>query len=406
MRKLVILTQIPSWLYDNSRENVTTHRNNVIQEGIFLPHFLNTQTEYQFIPFSNAKSLLGSEHPFAFYFTGTDSLHFNLDAFAILAGTIEQQGCLYLICPNWNKIETVTDYNTLRWNENHAIPCPAFFQHFKTLVEHFDFYVKNTLTLNDLPSAQNRTTFNKLINTNLTEEQQNIFQNLPLASEDIHLITAPRGRGKSTLAGKLAEQIAQEFSVVITARSRSALTNFWKIPDEAQVTFFSPDTLLQKVKEQSISPHQWLFIDEAASLPLPFLHQFCHYFDKIVLTTTTHNYEGTGRGFSLKFLPQLHRKAKHWQLTEPLRWKVNDPLEAFVNTLLLLDEDLSSDLQNVRSYDPHYSSTLMRKKPFIPCSHKHIIKRHRQIYAVCLMVVISNFSEYYIITGYLVAFGR
>lgn len=367
MRKLVILTQIPSWLYDNFRINVTTHRNNVIQEGIFLPHFSNTHTEYQFTPFTNAKGLLGSEHPFAFYFTGTDSLHFNLDAFAILAGTIEQQGCLYLICPDWNKIETVTDYNALRWNENHAIPCPTFFQHFKTLVEHFNFYVKNTLTLNDLLKAQNRTTFYKLTATNLTKEQQNIFQNLPLASEDIHLITAPRGRGKSTLAGKLAEQIAQEYNVVITARSRSALTNFGKISDEAQVTFFPPDTLLQKVKEQSISPHQWLFIDEAASLPLPFLHQFCHYFNKIVLTTTTHNYEGTGRGFSLKFLPQLHRKAKHWQLTEPLRWKVNDPLEAFVNMLLLLDEDLSSDLQNVRSYDPHYSSTLMsldEKKAF------------------------------------------
>ena len=285
MRKLVILTQIPSWLYDNFKKIVTTHRNNVIQEGIFVPHFSNAHTEYQFTPFTNAKGLLGSEHPFAFYFTGTDSLHFNLDAFAILAGTIEQQGCLYLICPNWNKIETVTDYNTLRWNENRSIPCPTFFQHFKTLVEHFDFSVKNTLTQDDLPSGQNRTTFCKLADANLTEEQQHIFQNLPLASESIHLITAPRGRGKSTLSGKLAEQIARGHNVVITARSRSALTNFWKISDEAQVTFFPPDTLLQKVKEQSISPHQWLFIDEAASLPLPFLHQFCHYFDKIVLTT-------------------------------------------------------------------------------------------------------------------------
>ena len=367
MRKLIILTQIPSWLYDNFRESVTTHRNNVIQEGIFLPYFQHTQTEYQFITFSNAKTLLGSEHPFAFYFTGTDSLHFNLDAFAILAGTIEQQGCLYLICPNWNKIETVTDHNALRWNENHAIPCPAFFQHFKTLVEHFDFSVKNTLTQDDLPSGQNRTTFCKLADANLTEEQQHIFQNLPLASESIHLITAPRGRGKSTLSGKLAEQIARGHNVVITARSRSALTNFWKISDEAQVTFFAPDALLQKVEEKSISPHQWLFIDEAASLPLPFLHQFCHYFDKVVLTTTTHNYEGTGRGFSLKFLLQLHRQAKHWQLTQPLRWKTNDPLEAFVNMLLLLDEDLSSTLQKARSHDLHYSSALMRldeKKAF------------------------------------------
>ena len=367
MRKLIILTQIPSWLYDNFRESVTTHRNNVIQEGIFLPYFQHTQTEYQFITFSNAKTLLGSEYPFAFYFTGTDSLYFNLDAFAILAGTIEQQGCLYLICPNWNKIETVTDYNTLRWNENRSIPCPAFFQHFKTLVEHFDFSVKNTLTQDDLPSGQNRTTFCKLADANLTEEQQHIFQNLPLASESIHLITAPRGRGKSTLSGKLAEQIARGHNVVITARSRSALTNFWKISDEAQVTFFAPDALLQKVEEKSISPHQWLFIDEAASLPLPFLHQFCHYFDKVVLTTTTHNYEGTGRGFSLKFLLQLHRQAKHWQLTQPLRWKTNDPLEAFVNMLLLLDEDLSSTLQKARSHDLHYSSALMRldeKKAF------------------------------------------
>lgn len=134
----------------------------------------------------------------------------------------------------------------------------------------------------------------------------------------------------------LATTLAKQHKILITARSQSALPSFWRSA-EIQIPFFAPDNLIEQVKNK-ISPHQWLFIDEAASLPLPMLHQLCHYFDKVVLTTTTQNYEGTGRGFPLKFLPQLTRSNKLWQLTEPLRWAENDPLEQFVNELLLLVE--------------------------------------------------------------------
>ena len=367
MRKLVILTQIPSWLSEQLNKSVTTHRKNILQEGIFLPHEVETQSHWQFIPFSNAKSLLGSEFPTAFYFMGSCPIQFNLEAFAILAGTIQHQGCLYLICPNWEKLETIPDQDTLRWNENHSILCPTFYQHFKDLVYQFGFSIDNRLDTLSITSGQNQANFCKKVETDLTEEQQNIFKNLPLANEDIHLITAPRGRGKSTLAGELATKIAQQNSVVITARSRKALTNFWKLSDNTQMPFFAPDALLQQIEEKNISPNQWLFVDEAASLPLPFLQQFCSYFDKVVLTTTTHNYEGTGRGFSLKLPKQINRQIKHWQLSQPLRWQANDALEDFVNALLLLDEDLSYTENNGRSQKHDYTAeemNLTEKKAF------------------------------------------
>lgn len=286
------------------------------------------------IPFSNAKSLLGREYPFALYnMQAENGVNFNLEAFAILAGTIQENGTLFLLCPQWHNLENELDFDTLRWNANKTISSPHFYQYFKQLVKKFGFEIKSDLI--ELPTTSGQIQ-EKVCKITLTEQQQTILQKLPLDPADIHLITAPRGRGKSTLAGLLATTLAKQHKILITARSQSALPSFWRSA-EIQIPFFAPDNLIEQVKNK-ISPHQWLFIDEAASLPLPMLHQLCHYFDKVVLTTTTQNYEGTGRGFPLKFLPQLTRSNKLWQLTEPLRWAENDPLEQFVNELLLLVE--------------------------------------------------------------------
>ncbi|TGD49198.1 hypothetical protein C9F10_05710, partial [Salmonella enterica subsp. enterica serovar Poona] len=54
----------------------------------------------------------------------------------------------------------------------------------------------------------------------------------------------------------------------------------------------------------------WLVFDEAAAIPSPLLLQLVSRFPRILLTTTVQGYEGTGRGFFLKFcarVPQLHR---------------------------------------------------------------------------------------------------
>ncbi|MDG6364214.1 GNAT family N-acetyltransferase [Glaesserella parasuis] len=290
--------------------------------GIFLPDSPIS------LPFSNAKTLLGQEFPYAVYdMRASSGVCLNLDALAIVAGTIQEGGTLYLVCPEWDNLEQQVDFDTLRWNAQQPIATPNFFRYFKTLVN--EILPPFTGEVPCEAGGRGEIVF--------TQDQQNIFDNLPLDPADIHLILASRGRGKSTLSGKLAEKLSQQYAVSITARSHSALPNFWKEIESDKVQFFAPDRLIQMIEQQNISPKQWLFIDEAASLPLPMLQQFCAYFDKVVLTTTTQNYEGTGRGFCLKFLPTLSRSTKQWTLSQPLRWGENDPLEAFINQLLLLE---------------------------------------------------------------------
>ncbi|MDO4698220.1 MAG: GNAT family N-acetyltransferase [Pasteurellaceae bacterium] len=300
-----------------------------MMSGILLP---NHPTP---IPFSNAKTLLGQEFPYAIYdMRSENGVCLQLDALAIVAGTIQQGGKLYLLCPDWHSFPEQLDYDALRWNANTPISTPNFYRYFQQLVAEFGFKVQTDF--GELPKKRDIAT-KKVFQ--FTDEQQHILHNLPLATADIHLITAPRGRGKSTLSGKLAEQLSQTHKVLITARSQSSLPSFWQQIAKEKIPFFAPDKLRQQIDTQAISADCWLFIDEAASLPLPMLHRFCGYFAKVVLTTTTQNYEGTGRGFSLKFLPQLQRTYQQWQLTKPLRWLENDPLEAFINRLLLLSED-------------------------------------------------------------------
>lgn len=300
----------------------------LIAPGIFIPNSSNP------IPFANAKSILGQEYPFAIYnMRAENGINFHLEAFAILAGTIQENGTLFLLCPQWDNLENELDFDALRWNENHAITCPNFYQHFKQLVAKFGFEVRTDLP--KLPAASGQIP-SKIYQ--LTQEQQNILQNLPLDPADIHLITAPRGRGKSTLAGLLATALSEQNKVLITARSYSALSSFWRSAEQ-KIPFFAPDNLIEQVKNKAIYPNQWLFIDEAASLPLPILQQFCDYFEKVILTTTTQNYEGTGRGFELKLPKMLNKLFKHWTLSQPLRWGENDPLEHFINDLLLLNGD-------------------------------------------------------------------
>ncbi|QLB42764.1 MULTISPECIES: GNAT family N-acetyltransferase [Mannheimia] len=318
MRSLVIIT------------NQNTF--SLAKQGYF---YISENHTLKAIPFSNAKTILGQEHPFALYnMQAENGINFHLEAFSILAGTIQENGTLFLLCPQWHNLENELDYDALRWNANHAIACPNFYQHFKQLVAKFGFEIKPDLPKLPVTSGQISTKF-----CNLTEQQQKILQNLPLDNADIHLITAPRGRGKSTLAGKLAETISQENPVVITARSHSALPNFWKQVEGEKVRFFAPDRLIQAVGNGENFAKTWLFIDEAASLPLPMLQQCCEHFDKVVLTTTTQNYEGTGRGFELKLPKMLNKPFKHWTLSEPLRWGENDPLERFITDLLLLSEE-------------------------------------------------------------------
>lgn len=81
-----------------------------------------------------------------------------------------------------------------------------------------------------------------------------------------------------------------------------------------------------------------LIIDEAAAMPRPVLGKLVSGFPRVLLTTTVQGYEGTGRGFMLKFCAGISG-LKTFHLNRPVHWACGDPLEHFIDTLLLFDDD-------------------------------------------------------------------
>jgi len=87
-------------------------------------------------------------------------------------------------------------------------------------------------------------------------------------------------------------------------------------------------------------------VDEAAAIPVPLLTTLLRRHPRIVFSTTIHGYEGTGRGFAIRFRETLERLTPEWRglrLVSPVRWGSNDPVERFGFHALLLDASPAPD---------------------------------------------------------------
>ncbi|SUU98375.1 tRNA(Met) cytidine acetyltransferase TmcA [Avibacterium paragallinarum] len=287
------------------------------------------------IPFFKAKNQLGSEQQWIFY----DARHsFNLDTLAIAAGTLQAGGFLFLLFNHWQRLAHQIDLDSQRWSGvPEGIATPNFVQFFHQIVQKYGFpiYQQENAAQFVLP--------NPLINSKpqttshlATIDQQRILEQILTAPKAINVITAKRGRGKSALAGLLAARLP---NVLITAPNKSAvqiLQDFSAKP----LDFITPDELAEKLQQNpELFRSRWLIIDEAAMLPLPLLRQLCQGFLHVLCTTTVQSYEGTGRGFWLKFMQKNDRTLQHFTLTEPLRWRADDLIEPFIEDLLLLNAE-------------------------------------------------------------------
>ncbi|MEQ6885774.1 GNAT family N-acetyltransferase [Salicola sp. Rm-C-2C1-2] len=156
------------------------------------------------------------------------------------------------------------------------------------------------------------------------------------------VLRADRGRGKSAALGMAATQLVCEWGsqICVTAARPAALASFWAFvtPDcQDAVVFRAPDELLRQPPVADV-----LMVDEAATLPVSMLTAMTARWPASVLATTVHGYEGTGRGFDLRFRGVLDARSPGWRrvtLDEPIRWAADDPLEALMNQLLCLDAD-------------------------------------------------------------------
>ncbi len=293
-----------------------------------VPLILNSQN------FAKAKNLLGQEFS-AILFDARTTL--NLDALAIAIGTLQAGGTLVL----WLNPNQHIDLDSRRWSGvANGIITPNFNHHFQHLLQPFLNY-----SLSFMGEYLEPYQYQKL---KPTSEQQNIIQQILVSSADIAILTAKRGRGKSALLGMLANQLNTQ-KCWLTAPNKSAVQTLQDFAEQP-IDFIAPDELTQQIQQDPTKFKQdWLLIDEAAMLPLPILNQFIRTFKRIVISTTIHSYEGTGRGFLLKFLTNLSRTFQQFELTEPLRWAKNDKLEVFIDELLLLEAE---DRLVQPDYDP------------------------------------------------------
>ena len=135
------------------------------------------------------------------------------------------------------------------------------------------------------------------------------------------MLSADRGRGKSAVLGLAGERRLAEsgsglddsgdgpfprYSGDTFAHAERALA---EMPERlAGLSYVSPDRVAQGDVLADL-----LLVDEAAAIPTPLLEAMLARHSRIVFATTEHGYEGTGRGFHLRFKRILDEQTPDWQ---------------------------------------------------------------------------------------------
>ncbi|EKN6287444.1 tRNA(Met) cytidine acetyltransferase [Yersinia enterocolitica] len=281
-----------------------------------------------------AKTLLGQEGLHG-VFDATDGL--NTEALAVLAGVLRAGSWLLLLVPAWDDWALLPDSDSLRWSEQSTpISTPNFIHHMqRQLLASPDVFLWQQGQLPPVPQFAARPNWQPPDGTPTTE-QQAVLQRLMQAQQGVWVLTAARGRGKSTLAGMLVAQWPGKCWVTGPGKAATQVLS-QRAGDRAR--FWAPDALLEYCQQHDVSDVDWLLIDEAAAIPTALLSALLAYFPRALLTTTVQGYEGTGRGFLLKFCATLN-DWNHLTLTNPIRWASHAPLEQIIDDIMLFNDDL------------------------------------------------------------------
>ncbi|HFD79591.1 MAG TPA: tRNA(Met) cytidine acetyltransferase [Gammaproteobacteria bacterium] len=163
------------------------------------------------------------------------------------------------------------------------------------------------------------------------------------------VLISDRGRGKSAAFGIAAARLLQlgRRRILLTGPRRESVEAVMRHARElagefaAGLEFVAPDELARELPEADM-----VLVDEAAAIPAPLLETLLRRYARIAFATTVHGYEGTGRGFAVRFSRTLDACSNSWKsirLSTPIRWAADDPLERLVFRMLLLDAEAAPD---------------------------------------------------------------
>ena len=267
---------------------------------------------------------------------------FDADAFAVASGLVVGGGMFLLLTPplaDWGGAAGVSESS-----------CLSIFN--QRLAHYSRNYRQDDVLLAQAASLSTGDDF-------ITPGQRDVIAALQQVAHGHRkrplVVTADRGRGKSAAFGMGAAKLLAEGTqaILVTAPRLNATHALFEhagrvLPDASRqrgvlthggvrLQFIAPDELLQQLPAADL-----LLVDEAAGIPVPLLEKMLQHYKRIAFATTVHGYEGSGRGFSLRFARVLDKYRPQWkqlQLQEPVRWASDDPLEQFVFQTLLLDAE-------------------------------------------------------------------
>ncbi len=321
IRRLLVLSGDDAWTLRQAHRLRTTLSGDVLWVG-------PQPMPEPYVSSAALKSLLGREYQHAF-FDARDG--FDVAAFAALAGTLRAGSWLILLTPDFARWPARPDADSLRWSDTPIpIPTPNFVDRFCQQI------MADTASVlwrqgheRVVPEYPARARWHPA-DGHPQAEQAAVLAELADLPPGIAALTAERGRGKSALAGMLIRQLAGD--AIVTAPSRGATEVMAAFAGEG-FRFMAPDALLASECKAG-----WLIVDEAAAIPGPLLRQLVARFPRALLTTTVQGYEGTGRGFLLKFCASFAH-LRQFTLTTPVRWASGCPLETTIAQLLLFNDE-------------------------------------------------------------------
>lgn len=307
---------------------------------------------------------------------------FRANAAIALSGVIKSGGLMVLICPHLDEWDTYPDPE---WKNRVSFGFLAFLTSsgFIRMLRHKLQSDSNIalLTPSDFKGTITPLSITPIDDNNsqiTTEQNQAIAAIVNVATGHRNrplVLSADRGRGKSSALGFAAASLIQHFAknIFITAPSPATVERvFYHAKNNllncktsknkltfsnGSLTYCAIDELLNNEDTADI-----IFIDEAAALPTQLLTQLIDKFSRIVFSTTLHGYEGSGRGFELRVKKYLNAHKPQWKsvhLHQAMRWYTDDYLEAlWFDTFFM---------QGVTPLRPHLKAQ--------ECSFNHVTKQ-------------------------------
>ncbi|WP_455223554.1 tRNA(Met) cytidine acetyltransferase TmcA [Kaarinaea lacus] len=357
-RHCIILSGSQPWCHSSVRAII---RHKQINHCLVVANSPLQINHIEQLEISAATQCLGHEfeHAIIDFHDGIDP-----NALGAISGTVSGGGLMILLFPPLSDLENFKDPEKQRmaiWPHRAQDVGTRFLQRMRNIIldSNYVSLIQENRPLPRNVAVENVTDMSGYLKNDIcrTKDQQQVVEAIEHVAHGHRrrplVITANRGRGKSAALGIAAARLLQQGTprIIVTGPRLSATAMVFKhaqnllqsahsMPgnitlETGCLEFIAPDVLCGEKPPCSL-----LLIDEAAAIPATILQQLLQHYARIAFATTTYGYEGTGRGFAVKFQDTLNRTTPGWQalqMNTPIRWAPDDPVENFVFRCLCLE---------------------------------------------------------------------